>query len=294
MVLSILVLTIIIVALTCHLFSVKKQIQAITKQMKELSCGATEKNLDISLIDNDLDLLAAEINKSLKRQKQLRIDTRKSENRLKDSIANISHDLRTPLTSLTGYLQLMQKGDLSSVQQEQMGIALRKARQLQELIVSFYELTIFDSDDRKPKFMKINYTNLLMDTITDSAPIFEKCSIYPEISLPEESVFVLADEEMLRRILQNLLSNMAQYAKRDIKIILLSNDKTELTFTNVISKSQVINPVQLFDRFYTSDVSRSNGSTGLGLAIVKILVEKMGGSVCADLKDKRLQIKIII
>jgi len=242
MIFGIIILTIIIAMLIYRLFSVKKQIRIITKQMIELSCGATEKKLDISLIDNDLDLLAAEINKNLKGQRQLRIDTTKSENRLKDSVANISHDLRTPLTSLIGYLQLLQKGELSSEQQEQLEISLRKAKHLQELVVSFYELTIFDSDNMAPNFVKINYSNILMDSITESAPIFEKRGIYPEISLPEESIFVLADEEMLRRIFQNLLSNMAQYAESDIKIILSNNDKTELTFTNLVSKPQDINP----------------------------------------------------
>ncbi|WP_438496201.1 sensor histidine kinase [Paenibacillus sp. IHBB 3054] len=287
-------LAIMLVTLMFRLFSLRKQIRNITKQLIELSAGNMDKKLDISLIDKDVTLLAAEINKNLTKQRELRINMIRSGKHLKESIANISHDLRTPLTSMIGYLQLLQKGHVTLEQREQIVITLRKANHLQTLIKSFYELAVLDSEHIQPEFRNVNYSNVIMDTVAECATMFEQRGLHPQISIPEESVFVWTDEEMLRRILQNLLDNAARYAMSDIRITLLNNGRTELILTNAISRSQDINPARLFDRFYTSDVSRSAGSTGLGLSIVKILTDRLRGTVSAELIGDHLQIKIVL
>ena len=287
-------LTVMLTGIMLRLSSLKRQIRNITKQMVELSTGAIEKKLDISLINKDLNLLAAEINKNLTKQRELRINMTRSGNHLKESIANISHDLRTPLTSMTGYLQLLQKGDATPEQREHIEIVLRKANHLQTLIKSFYELAVLDSEDIQPKFKNVNYSNVIMNSVVENAAMFEERGLHPQIALPEDAIFVWTDEDMLRRILQNLLDNTAKYAAGDVRITLLKNSKTELIVTNTISNPQEVNPARLFDRFYTSDVSRSVGSTGLGLAIVKILMDKIRGTISAEVSGDCLQIKIVL
>lgn len=288
----IIVLCIFVVLLICRIFSMKKQIRDMNRHMEELSLGDTEKKIDISLIDKDISLLASEINKILDRERQLKINLLRKENHLKDSISNISHDLRTPLTTITGYLQILQNADLASEQKDEVEIALRKAIQLQGLITSFFELSVIDSDDIQPIFSTINYSNLLMDVIAENAVMFENRGINPTVTLPQESVIVSADIDMLRRILQNLFSNAIKYACGDIYITLGNDTKAVLTIGNSVPNPHDINPLRIFDRFYTSDISRSDGSTGIGLSIVKILVEKMGGEVNATLNADFLEIMI--
>lgn len=287
-------LSVILGALMFRLFSLKRQIRNITKQMVELSSGTVEKKLNISLIDKDLNSLTAEINKNLTKQRELRIQMIRSGNHLKESVANISHDLRTPLTSMIGYLQLLSKGAVNPEQREQIGIVFRKAAHLQTLIKLFYELAVLDSEEIQPKLKNINYSNLIMDSVVENAAMFEGRNLHPEISLPEDTVFVWADEDMLRRILQNLLDNAAKYATGDLKITLMKGSATELIITNRISSPNEVNLERLFDRFYTSDISRSAGSTGLGLAIVKILIDKLGGTINAELLEDHLQITIVL
>ncbi|WP_341346158.1 HAMP domain-containing sensor histidine kinase [Paenibacillus sp. FSL H3-0469] len=277
-----------------RLFSLKRQIRNITKQMVELSLGTVEKKLSISLIDKDLNSLTAEINKNLTKQRELRIQMIRSGNHLKESIANISHDLRTPLTSMIGYLQLLSKGAVNPEQREQIGIVFRKAAHLQTLIKLFYELAVLDSEEIEPEFKNVNYSNAIMDSVVENAAMFEVRSLHPEIILPEDTVFVWADEDMLRRILQNLLDNAAKYATGDIKITLMKGSVTELIITNRISSPNEVNVERLFDRFYTSDISRNAGSTGLGLAIVKILIDKLNGTISAELLEDHLQITIVL
>lgn len=287
-------LTVMLAVLMFRLFSLKRQIRNVTKQMVELSSGTIEKKLNISLIDKNLNVLTAEINKNLTKQRELRINMARSGNHLKESIANISHDLRTPLTSMIGYLQLLQKGAITPEQREQIGIVLRKGHHLQTLIKSFYELAVLDSEEIQPKFKNVNYSNVIMDSVVENAAMFEERGLHPQITLPEDSVFVWTDEDMLRRILQNLLDNAAKYATGEIRITLLKNSKTELIMTNTISTPKEVDPARLFDRFYTSDVSRSVGSTGLGLSIVKILIDKIRGTISAELSGDHLQIKIVL
>lgn len=287
-------LSVILGALVFRLFSLKRQIRNITKQMVELSSGTVEKKLNISLIDKDLNSLTAEINKNLTKQRELRIQMIRSGNHLKESVANISHDLRTPLTSMIGYLQLLSKGAVNPEQREQIGIVFRKAAHLQTLIKLFYELAVLDSEEIQPKLKNVNYSNMIMDNVVENAAMFEGRNLHPEIILPEDTVFVWTDEDMLRRILQNLLDNAAKYATGDIKITLMKGSATELIITNRISSPNEVNLERLFDRFYTSDISRSAGSTGLGLAIVKILIDKLGGTINAELLEDHLQITIVL
>ncbi|WP_394927588.1 sensor histidine kinase [uncultured Robinsoniella sp.] len=271
---------------------VKGQIHNLSKQMEELICKDTEKMLDISLIDNDLERLAGTLNRYNSQQRQTVASALRHEEYLKESVANISHDLRTPLTVILGHLQLLKKEDLPKEQENRVETILNKAERMKELIEIFYNLAVLDTECTSTQREKFNFTNLLINLITENSPALEQKNICPEINLPEFSVFAFSDRNMVERILQNLLTNAIRYTNGNIKINLEQQARNKICFSieNSVSNVSEIDVSRLFERFYMADKSRRGGGTGLGLAVVKALVEKLGGSVKANLQSDTLVI----
>lgn len=274
----------------------KKQIRNLSKQMDALTSGRTEKMLDISLIDKDLEQFAAILNQQLARQRYTAACAIRQEEHMKESIANISHDLRTPLTIIMGHLQMLLKSELTNEQRRRTETVLCKADRMKELIGVFYQLSILDSNQMQPKKESINFTNMLIDFVAEHAPLLETKKINPVIMLPDTSVYIQADCGMLERILQNLLTNAVCYSDGEIKIQLCQTKEHKAIFSieNKVVNEEDIDIDRLFDRFYTGDKSRQNESTGLGLAVVKLLVEKLDGQISAALQAGVLSIKIIL
>lgn len=250
--------------------------------------------LDISLIDKDLERLAGILNQYNIRQRQAVAGVLRNEEYLKESVANISHDLRTPLTVILGHLQLLQKENLESSQAQRVKVIFSKAEKMKELVETFYDLSILAEQQTVPEKEKFNISNMLINLITENAVALEKENILPEINLPDYSIYVYSDKNMVERILQNLLTNAIKYSVGTIKITLMEKENNNIIFTieNPMSDSSEIDCNRLFDRFYTGDKSRHNGSTGLGLAVVKTLVAILGGNIVAKVHANSLIITL--
>lgn len=271
----------------------KRQIRSITKQMNQLNQGKSEKILDLSLIDSDLENLASELNQQYQKQRSITASALRQEENLKESIANLSHDLRTPLTIIIGHLQLLQKSKLSKEQTNRVEVALRKSFRLKNLISTFYELSVLDSNHMELNLENINVSNLFMDFIAEQASQFYKKQIQPEIHMPQSSIFIKADSNMLERIFQNLLTNAIKYTKGAINISFFDTQKHVIfQIENTIDESHQLDTERIFERFYTGNPSRNGESSGLGLAVVKSLVEKMNGTINASLCNNSLSIQI--
>jgi len=289
----ILILSISIILLISYVFHLKTQIKSIGKQLENISEGKTEKKIDISLLDKDIEYLAGNINRNINYQRQLRIDVLRNEQKLKDSIANISHDLRTPLTSIIGYLQLLEKSELSENQREKINILKKKSEILHNLITSFFEITIIENDNVHIKLEKINLNNFLSDALLQNIASFKKAGIEPIFNLPNATIFIESDKMILQRIVQNLISNILKYGSSYVKISLAQKEHVELSFANKVEDPKKIDVNLLFQKFYTADRSRSSGSTGLGLSIVKLLAEKINAQAVAEIEDDILTLKIV-
>lgn len=271
----------------------KKQIQNLSKQIADLAHGNTEKMLDISLIDKDLEQLAGILNGYNEKQRLSVSSALHHEEHLKESIANISHDLRTPLTVILGHLQLLKNENLSEEQKKRVETILNKAERMKELIETFYSLSLLDTEQTTPQKEKFNMSNLLMNLITENSPALEHKKIQPQISLPNNSVFIFSDPNMVERILQNLLTNAIRYSSGEIEIVLQQKkDKILFLIKNSVNNVTEIDVSRLFERFYTGDKSRHSGGTGLGLAVVKVLTEKLGGTVKATLQSNTLVVTL--
>lgn len=279
--------------LTKHLI-LKKQIRNLAEQMQNLSQGITEKMLDISLVDKDLEHLTAILNQYNEKQRCSVNQATQHEEHLKETIANISHDLRTPLTVILGHLQLLKKQNLSNEQCERVEIILHKANRMALLVGEFYELSVLDEKKAIPQRKKINLLNIIINLITENVPAMESKNIKPLIHLPDYSMFIYSDQGMVERIIQNLLTNAICYSSGNIKITLEQVDKIKWHFKidNEVEKPEEIDIEQIFERFYTGDQSRHGGSTGVGLAVVKILTEQLGHEIKATLQENVLGIGV--
>ncbi|WP_271813873.1 sensor histidine kinase [Clostridium beijerinckii] len=291
--LIILILSLTIILLISYVFHLKIQIKSIGKQLENISEGKTEKKIDVSLLDKDIEYLAGNINRNINSQKQLRIEVLRNEEKLKDSIANISHDLRTPLTSIIGYLQLLEKSELSENQKEKISIIKRKSEILHNLITSFFEITIIENDRMHINLEKINMNNFLSDAMLQNIMQFKEAGIEPIFDLPNTTIFIEGDKIILQRIVQNLISNILKYGSSYVKISLVKKEHVELCFANKIEDPKKIDVNLLFEKFYTGDKSRSSGSTGLGLSIVKLLAERINAKALAEIKEDILTLKIV-
>ena len=157
----------------------KRQIRNLSKQIAELVNGKSEKMLDISLINKDLEQLAGILNQYNDNQRQLIASTLRHENYLKESIANISHDLRTPLTVILGHLQLLRKETLTDRQAQRIETIFHKAERMKELVQTFYDLSILDAEQITPRREDFNLSNLLINLITENAPALEAKKFIP-------------------------------------------------------------------------------------------------------------------
>lgn len=159
----------------------KKQIRNLSGQVKEWNRGNSGQMIDISLMDKDLEHLAAILNLYNIGQRQAVAKTLRHEEHLKESVANISHDLRTPLTVILGHLQLLQKEDLEPAQAKRIAVVLRKAEKMKELVEAFYDLSVLEEQQTVPSKETFNFSNMLIDLITEHALVLEKKNIIPEI-----------------------------------------------------------------------------------------------------------------
>ncbi len=288
------VLAVAVAVLAVRTAVMRREIRRMSRQLEDLSAGRTEKKISLTLVDARLNELAAQINENMELQKQLRIDTRKSEQRLKDSIAGVSHDLRTPLTAIIGYIQMLERSGLSGEQKEKAAVILKKADAMRELVESFFELSVMESGQSELSEEPVNFTNIVSEAVVDFIPRFEAAELKPDIDLGGKSLYMAGDRTALRRIVQNLLSNALKYTAGRVEVTLEERDgEIILTVANEVRPDASPDMERLFERFYTADDSRNSGSAGLGLYIVKLLAEKMQGAVSASLENKTLSIYVL-
>lgn len=290
--LVILLISIIIILLS-RLFFINKEIRNITNQLNKYNEFKTRKKLDINLINKDVELLAESINKHMEISKQLQINQVNTEEELKNMIASISHDLRTPLTSIRGYLQMLKKPFISDEKKRRyIDISDKRAKDLQVLLNEFFMLSVIEATEYSIKLEKINLKEILVDVITSFYEEFNNKNIEPEIKICDELVNVLGDYSSTKRVIENLMINISKHSNGNVKVSLKIYDEiAELTIIDSVDNLTESQGEQLFNKFYKGDESRNTNSTGLGLAIVKELMIKMNGSVSSKVKSGRLYIK---
>lgn len=284
--------------LLARLYFMKKEIKNISTQLESHNRLNSRKKIDVSLFDKEVENLALNINNHIDLHIKNIIEKQKSEEKLKKDIANISHDLRTPLTSIMGYIQIVKTGKVSEEKQkEYLDIAYNRSKYLNLLLNDFFEISVIEAPDYHVELKKLNLNNILCNVMTEFYNEFTQKGIVPKIKLPKESIFILGDELAVKRVLGNLITNITRYGKEKVFVNLEKNNDDVVLYTansapNLKGIFENGDANIIFDRFYRGNKYRESKfkSMGLGLSIAKGIMNKMNGEMSAKYKDNFLYI----
>ena len=297
----IVVLAIALIVILLWLILIKKNIRELRQELLKTREEAYNRQIKVTLVDNEIEALAAEINKNLDYQKNLKLETENSRRQLEQSISDIAHDLRTPLTVVKGNLQMLEKEDLTKEGREYLDISRRKADTLKGMVDEFFELSVLESENRPVELCKLDATAFLSEIIVENETLIRSHNLVPEITFPEKSIFIKANKEMLSRVFSNLIGNIFKYAEESFELSieeegqesLREKSRCRIRIGNRVENPNDIDIDHIFDRTYRADKARSDGSAGLGLYIARLLVIKQKGSIEAKLEDGKLIFDIV-
>lgn len=288
---GIVALLIIVLSLVLYIVILKQEMKKMREELQNTRTMDYNRQMTVTLVDSDLTNLTTELNQNLDFQKELKLETERKEKQIKQSISDIAHDLRTPLTVVKGNLQMLEReGELSPYSKNYVDICLEKTDALKNMVDEFFELSVLESENVPINLQRVDLTNLLAQFIIDHEAVIIEHGLAPEILLPEKSIFIMADDSMLVRIFSNLLNNIFQYAQDSFKIDLVEKEEgwIVVSFSNQVEEGREIDVNRLFDRTYRADRARQGKGAGLGLYIVKLLAEKQKIQVWAEYEAMQL------
>ncbi len=270
-------------------------LKTASKQMKEIELHPdSNRQIRVMSAESDMEDLLKMINELYNARQEERIIHLKKEIQIHREIENISHDLRTPLTSILGYVDLIQDKETKEEERlEYLQIIRKRAKVLQGYIQDFYELSRIEGENYPILLDTIQVQNTLSESVVAYYSEFEKKQIQVNVDLTEKACFIIVDKIQFNRIINNLIQNALKYSEKVFFIRQsIQNGNCIIRFENDKNGMKQEEIKFIFDRFYTGDSTRNNQSTGLGLTISKILVEKMKGSIEAKIDQDRFIIEL--
>ncbi|EJT6501437.1 HAMP domain-containing histidine kinase [Clostridium perfringens] len=287
-------LTILIVLLIIFILKTK-EINRLTLELKKLNRDGKIEKLRLSLPNKNIENLIVEINTLIDDKRKMENIYKEKDMELREAIANMSHDLRTPLTSIMGYVYLLNDDKLDKEERkEYLKIIEKRSLVLNDLITNFYGLSRIQADQYEIKFEPVNLELVLGEIIAAFYETLDYKFGEPEINIEEGLGPVLGDKQALNRIFTNLIENIIKHGEGEVKISLKKKNKyIVMEFSNKAEDLESKDVNRIFEKFFTKDRMRTGQNTGLGLAIVKLLVEKQGQKIEAKKVGNRLFINII-
>ena len=274
--------------LLLRLISLRASLRDIAEDLDDVLQMDTNAQLCVSTADPTVRQIAGKLNRQLRllRQERLRLQTGDAE--LRTAVTNVSHDLRTPLTAICGYLDLLEQQTHTEESRRYLAVIRARTDAMRAMTEELlrYAVVAATADELKPEPVSMN--DILEQSLAGLYGALSARGLRVQAAFPEEAVVRTLDKNALRRIFDNILSNAAKYASQDVCVTLTADGTA--AFRNRAAGLDCVQTARLFDRYYT--VSTGRDSAGLGLSIAKLLTEKMGGSITAACEDETLEITV--
>lgn len=274
--------------LLAYLLVLRHSLREAAEELDEKLRTDTNTLISISSGDRAMQSLVTHINRQLQalRRERLRLHSGNAE--LTAAVTNISHDLRTPLTAICGYLDLLEQEPQTEAAARYLAVIRERTDAMRALTEGLFRYSVLTATADELHTEPVCLNDVLEQSLAGFYGALSARGITPSVQLPEEKVIRPLDAAALRRVFDNILSNAAKYSDGDLAVVLAPDGK--VTFSNRASALSRVEAARLFDRFYTVDSAR--GSTGLGLSIAKLLTEKLHGTISADYENETLRICI--
>lgn len=283
------ILALVVLALLLKIHMLKKAAKEIEDAFADRLETDTNTRIDISSGDRSMRRLADAVNRELGKLRAERLQFQQGDTELKQAVTNISHDLRTPLTAICGYLDLLEEEEKPENVERYVAIIRNRSDMLIRLTEELFRYSIIHSREKELAREPVVINHVLEQSVAAYYTAFRERNIIPRIQMPEEKVIRMLDRSALSRVCSNLIHNAIKYSDGDLDVTL--EPTGEIIFANTAEGLDEVQAGRLFDRFYTVETARR--STGLGLAIARNLVEQMGGTITSEYEDGRLSIRLL-
>lgn len=286
--LSFVLIGLILILLVIKLYILKKSVKEITSSLDNILSVDTNNIITVSSRDKDIKYLTNNLNKELKELRKQRIKYENGNQELKKTITNISHDMRTPLTAIMGYVDLIKNEKENDIKLEYVEIIERKTDELKKLTDNLFDFSKAVDIKENVNKEKCNLKEILEESLIEFYSIFKSKGIESKINICKENVYRNVDKILIKRIFENILLNICKYSEGDFKVSL--NNDGKIVFTNKASNLDIVSIEKIFDRYYTVENARKG--VGIGLSIVKELIRLNNGKIFAKYKNDYLSIII--
>lgn len=282
-----------LIILTFYHMYYRMNIKHITKQLEEIiDIKDTNQLLTILARQKDITNLVNMLNNPLTENRISKIQIKRLNKNFRDSITNISHDLRTPLTTAGGYVQMLQSDVTEDEKQEYLAIILERQTTVKKLLEQLFEYVRIESGEIVYEQVPIDAKSVFLDVLTMYYDDFFKMKQEPTIIFPDTPCIINGDEQGLKRIFSNIIFNSITHGNGDFHFEIQEINGYSFTFSNISEPMKKDDLNCVFDRSYTKDKSRNKKTTGLGLSIAKEIVNQLDGKINAYYHNDRFSIVV--
>lgn len=264
---------------------IQKQLKEISQKLEKIQDTDIDENIMMFTDEQALMELLVQINRLLENQRKMKVDYRRSQISAKKMLSNISHDIKTPMTVILGYLEIMR---INGDKEDEMLLKVeQKAKRVMELINQFFTLAKLEAGDMELEISRINICEVCRENILDFYELLKQKEFQVEVKIPEEAVFIMGNKEALHRILYNLISNVIRYGLDGRYLGLVLRSVKNDVYIDVIDKGKGIEKEfagNVFERLFTMEDSRNRRiqGNGLGLTIAQTLAQQLGGEIVLE------------
>lgn len=285
--------TVMVVVLILLFNSYRRQVKKTCRQLEFRNINKTNLRLTSALPFSELNELIDRINDLIDLSQDVERTSQKSKTDLKEAITSLSHDIRTPLTSMDGYLQLLSQSQSEVERNHYLAVIQSRISVLKEMLEKLFTYTKLQSEAYTLELEPLDFGKCVRDTVFSFYDEFQNKEIVPEISFCEGPLQIIGNDEALHRAIQNLIKNALEHGNTSI-FLGLTCEKSEVVFccSNDVQNPDEIDISKVFTQFYKADSARTHSSTGLGLFIAKGLIDRMNGRIIANLQNSFFTIEI--